>query len=87
MYSRFLLLLKHHNLKPADIAKLPGISASDLSKWKSNKSKPKLDKLKIIADFFHVTVDWLAGFDSTNEPYEYLLEHSYIDSANKTVTK
>lgn len=84
MYERFALLLERHHLKPADIARLPGISAPDLSKWKSGKSRPKIEKLKTIADFFHVSVDWLAGYDSTDKPYEYQLECSYIDSKDAT---
>lgn len=41
------------------MSKDTGISQSLLSGWKLGKWKPKIDKLKIIADYFGVSVDYL----------------------------
>ena len=35
-----------------------GIRRSTFSDWKSGRSKPKTDKLKILADYFGVSVDY-----------------------------
>ena len=35
-----------------------GIPASTFTDWKNGRSNPKLDKLKKIADYFGVTVDY-----------------------------
>ncbi len=38
--------------------KTPGIAQSVLSDWKTGRSKPKADKLKILADYFGVPIDY-----------------------------
>ena len=85
MYKRFKLLLEKNNLKPAEISRKTGISESILSRWKTGKSNPKMDKLKIIADFFHVSVEWLAGYDNSNEPYEYQVTISFVDEVQHSL--
>ncbi|WP_349948574.1 helix-turn-helix transcriptional regulator [Lacrimispora sp. BS-2] len=40
------------------VAKSTGISQTRFSYWKSGRSKPKADKLKILADHFGVTIDF-----------------------------
>ena len=35
-----------------------GITKSTFSDWKSGRSNPKLDKLKILADYFGVTIEY-----------------------------
>ena len=59
MYSVFLELLKERNLKPSDVSRITGISGATLSDWKSGRSVPKADKLKMIADFFEVPLEYL----------------------------
>lgn len=40
------------------ISKDTGIAQSIFSDWKRGRSKPKADKLKILADYFGVTIDY-----------------------------
>ena len=85
MYSRFLLLMQKNNVKAAEVSRRTGISKSTLSKWKNGVSTPKMDKLKIIADYFHVSVEWLAGYDNSNEPYEYQVTISFVDDVQHSL--
>ena len=70
MYDIYQKLLDEHKLKNSDIAKATGISNMTLSAWKRGVSTPKQDKLKKIADYFGVTIDYLmTGEDVTpSEP-------------------
>ena len=58
MYQRFLELLCKTNKTPYRVSKDTGISQSALSDWKTGRSKPKADKLKILADYFGVSVEY-----------------------------
>ena len=59
MYEIFVDLLQKNNLTPYQFSKKAGVPQSSLSDWKCGKSTPKQDKLKKIADFFGVSVDYL----------------------------
>lgn len=59
MYNRFVELLQKNNVKPSNVAKATGINPTVFSEWKKGKSIPKQDKLKKIADYFGVSVDYL----------------------------
>ena len=59
MYEIFEKLCDLHGVTPYKIYKETGIARSTLSDWKNGKSTPKQDKLKLIADFFNVSVDYL----------------------------
>lgn len=58
MYEKFVALLEKSNKTAYRVAQDTGLSPSLFSDWKSRKSKPKADKLKILADYFGVTVDY-----------------------------
>lgn len=58
-YVRYEKLKKIHCVTDYRVAKETGIATSTLSDWKNGVSAPKADKLKIIADYFNVTVDEL----------------------------
>lgn len=61
MYERFKKLLDENNAKSSEIAKATGIPPSTFSDWKVGRSRPKLDKIKKIADYFGVSYLWLSG--------------------------
>lgn len=58
MYTKFQKLMQEKHVKAADVARATGISTSTLSDWKVGKSKPKLDKLVKIANYFGVSVSY-----------------------------
>ncbi len=59
MYEVFENLLISKGLRTADVVKATGIRASIFSDWKSGRYTPKYDKLKLIADYLQVPVEYL----------------------------
>lgn len=58
MYKKYLKLKNEKNLTDYKIAKDTGIASSTLSEWKNGRCTPKIKKIKILADYFGVTVDY-----------------------------
>lgn len=58
MYKKFALLLEKSNKTTYRVAKDTGMSPTVFSDWKSGRSKPKVDKLKILADYFGVSIEY-----------------------------
>lgn len=76
MYSVFETLCQQNGKTPYKVGKDTKIATSTLSDWKNGKSTPKQDKLKIIADYFNVSVDFLmTGKEPDNK------ERAKIDAA------
>ncbi len=63
MYDKFLNLLTQKKVTPYRVSKETGISESTFSDWKHNKSKPKVDKLQKLADYFGVDVTYFLDGD------------------------
>ena len=58
MYKKFKQLLDARGCTTYKVAKDLGCSPTLFSDWKSGKSNPKADKLKKIADYFGVTIEY-----------------------------
>ncbi len=58
MYERYEKLRNARGITDYQVSKATGVSTSTLTDWKMNRYTPKLDKVKAIADFFGVTVDY-----------------------------
>ncbi len=68
MYEIYCKLRDQKGCKDADVAKATNITKSTFSDWKSGRSKPKGEKLRKIADFFNVSVEYLeTGSISSDE--------------------
>ena len=65
-YSTFDNLLKMNKTTVYRVSKATGIAASTFSDWKSGRSVPKMDKMKLIADFFGVSLDYMLGNGATD---------------------
>nr|DAG84422.1 MAG TPA: Repressor protein CI [Caudoviricetes sp.] len=59
MYSNFEKLCSERNVTPYRVCKETGIPTATISNWKAGRYTPKQDKLKRIADYFGVSVDFL----------------------------
>ena len=66
MYEIYCQLRDSRNLKDSDVARATNITKSTFSDWKSGRSNPKNDKLKRIADYFEVSVEYLMNGNSDN---------------------
>lgn len=60
-YQYFEQLLKMDGSTVYRVSKETGISASTFTDWKNGRSVPKADKLKKIAEYFGVSLDYLLG--------------------------
>ncbi|PXX77382.1 helix-turn-helix domain-containing protein [Dielma fastidiosa] len=58
MYNKFKVLLEANGKTAYQVSKDTGITQSTFSDWKLGKSNPKIDKLKILADYFNVSIDY-----------------------------
>lgn len=58
-YQYFEQLLKMDGSTVYRVSKETGISASTFTDWKNGRSIPKADKLKKIADYFGVSLDYM----------------------------
>ena len=85
MYEIFVKLLEQKGVKASEVAKSLGMHQSVFTDWKTGRSKPKIDKLKKIAAYFGVSLDYLAygeipkGYyenDETAKMAQTLLERS-----------
>lgn len=59
MYDIFAKLIEERGITPYRVHKETGVAQSTLSDWKNGKGTPSVDKLKKIADFLGVSVDYL----------------------------
>ena len=70
-YNIFENLLKMNKTTVYRVSKDTGIAASTFSDWKSGRSVPKLDKIKIIANYFDVPLEYML----TGEREDLFLEN------------
>lgn len=60
MYEKFAELLEKTNKTAYQVSKDTGIGENTFSYWKNGRSKPKFDKLLILAKYFGVPVEYFA---------------------------
>jgi len=58
MYEKYVSLRSEKGVTDYRVSEDTGITKSTFSDWKSGRSTPKVDKLKILADYFDVSVDY-----------------------------
>lgn len=58
LYEKYERLLIERNLTSYKVSQDTGIAQSSLSDWKRGISNPKVDKLKILAKYFDIPVDY-----------------------------
>ena len=63
---RNLRLLK--NLTQSELAEILGVERTRYNKWEQEASEPKLSMLCKIADYYHVSTDFLLGRTNTPAP-------------------
>lgn len=66
-YELFSKIIESKGITPYRIAKDTGLTTVLFTDWKKGKSKPKYDKLKIIADYLGVSVEYLQGIETKQQ--------------------
>lgn len=76
MYSIFEQLLQKYGVSTYRVSKETGIAQSVFSSWKNGISTPKQDKLKKIADYFAVSVEYLMTGEEKEADRYYINEET-----------
>ena len=58
MYERYVKLREALQVTDAEVARETGMNSQVLYDWKAGKGKPKADKLKKLAKYFGVTIEY-----------------------------
>ena len=58
LYQKYEELLKRTGKTSYQVSKDTGIGQNTLSNWKTGRSQPKVEKLKILADYFGLYVGY-----------------------------
>jgi len=59
-------LRKYHDLSQEELADMIGVSRQTLSKYETGESLPDIEKCKLIADAFGVSIDDLLNYDKNS---------------------
>ena len=59
MYAIFQELIDKRGLRVADVSRATGIRSGVFADWKKGRYTPKIDKMKLIADYLGVSVEYL----------------------------
>lgn len=80
MYENYLKLKALKGCKDSDVAKATGITKSTFSDWKNGRSTPKNDKLRKIANYFGVSLEYLMSGKET-------CQHYYGDAETESIVR
>jgi transcriptional regulator with XRE-family HTH domain len=69
MYERIRNLREDHDLKQEDIARLLHCTQACYSHYETGKRDIPTEVLRTLADFYHVSTDYLLGQTGRKEPY------------------
>lgn len=58
MYDKYAAIRDEKGVTDYKVAEATGITKSTFSDWKSGRSRPKIDKLKKVADYFGVPIEY-----------------------------
>ena len=68
--QKILYCRKKNGYSQEVLAQALGISRQAVSKWETGESEPEVSKLKLLADTFHVTTDWLLSEEEPEDNQE-----------------
>ena len=60
-------LRKRDGRKQEDLAKALGVTSQAVSRWEANGGYPDMGMIPSIANFFHITIDELFGYNNDRE--------------------
>lgn len=82
-------LRKRDGRKQEDLAKALGVTSQAVSRWEANGCYPDMGMIPAIANYFHITIDELFGYnnDRNNKIKEYSDKANYMLSNDKDMTE
>ena len=75
---RLKKLRETKGISQRQLADILNVSRGSVGNWESGTREPNLNTIRIIADFFGITIDYLLGVD--DKPYNKLLDLGSIES-------
>jgi len=87
MWEIFEKLIKDKGLRVSDVARATGISNATFSAWKRGEYTPKQDKLRVVADYLGVSLNYLlTGEESEQDAKIRNLKAlgNYLDNMNQS---
>ena len=67
MENKIAKLRKEKNISQEELAEVLSTTRQAVSKWERDESYPDVDKLKDLATFFNVSIDYLLDYENNNE--------------------
>ena len=65
---RLELALQLNGMKAVDLCNKTGLSSGTISQYRSGRCKPKMERVKMIAEVLNVSPSWLLGYDGPMQP-------------------
>lgn len=72
-------LRKRDGRKQEDLALALGVTNQAVSRWEANGGYPDIEMIPAIANYFHITIDELFGYDSDRQ----IKMRAYIEQADQ----
>ena len=82
LYQRIRELCGQRGITLSELADAVGISKTNFPKWGSTTS-PSIDKVRKIADYFHVSIDYLIGDSEIPQNADAILQDADIISLQR----
>lgn len=93
-YGRIFEIMKERELTAYRVSKDTGISQASLADWRKGRSKPKIDKLQKLSEYFGVSISYLTGesneIDNTQQmqvPNGYYIDKETAEYAEMLRTR
>ncbi|MDF2537460.1 MAG: helix-turn-helix domain protein [Herbinix sp.] len=84
--KRLKMLRDERELPMSKLAEAVGTTKSALSRYENGAMEPGLSVLRKLAEYFGVTMDWLAGNGNIDD-VQFSNKEKYISAINKCIKK
>ena len=79
--NKFKVLRTRYGMTQNDIAKHLGISQQTVASWESNRTEPNIATIKLIAEYFNISVNYFFGEDNdsgdaTQSPEFFIIQRN-----------
>ncbi len=88
IYQKVKRLCDEKNIKVSKLEKILEFGNGTIHKWE--KASPSADKIKVVADYFNVTTDWLLSDDldiPDQDTLELTKEFTFLSPTQKGLVK
>lgn len=85
VFNRIQLLCNQEQISITELSKRINVDGSTILKWK--KTTPKTDSLVPVANYFHVSIDYLMGRTDVKETADNVLSNTEIQTIQRAMSK